>query len=174
MTALAVNRYNRWLRDRVARPGPSYDIMMDHAFETPYIWFVENDHNRAQDGMNLRRQFEFETSIRLPELGPCRVLEFLVALAKRLNEETYDHQYPDQTTVWFWKLVSHLGLDEYHDNYDFNLIHRSIQYTFQKLNNREYYPDGTNGGLFPLKDPVEDQRGVEVWYQMMAYLSENM
>jgi hypothetical protein len=29
------------------------------------------------------------------------------------------------------------------------------------------------GGMFPLEDPREDQRAIEIWYQMMAYINEN-
>ena len=38
---------------------------------------------------------------------------------------------------------------------------------------RAYSPDGT-GGLFPLHEPDEDQRQVELWYQMSAYLLERV
>ena len=38
--------------------------------------------------------------------------------------------------------------------------------------NRQYEANG-EGGLFPLKGVCEDQREVEIWYQMNAYLYEH-
>jgi hypothetical protein len=40
--------------------------------------------------------------------------------------------------------------------------------------NRRLYTTSGYGGLFPLEEPKEDQRKVEIWYQMMAYLGENL
>jgi hypothetical protein len=68
----------------------------------------------------------------------------------------------------------HLDLYNYDDSYDFGEIHCDIQNIFIRLNRREYDSDGGNGGLFPLNEPNEDQRDVEVWYQMMAYLQERV
>lgn len=48
-----------------------------------------------------------------------------------------------------------------------------IDMVFKQLNSRYYKSDGF-GGLFPLSNPMGDQRYVEVWYQMMAYLAENV
>jgi hypothetical protein len=174
MTMLTVNKYNNWLRGLVDQPGLSYHILFDIAWVTNYEHSVPNDYNRAEDGLALRRRFEYETSLRLPDLGPCRILEFLIALAIRLNETVYDYEDPNQTPKWFWQLIANLDLDIYIDEYNFAAIHAEIYDIFGCLNARQYDSDGSNGGLFPLKDPMEDQRHVEVWYQMMAYLSENV
>lgn len=174
MTMLSVNRYNRWLRGLVYKPGPSHDILLDIAWVTHYEYSVPNDDNRAQDGLMLRARFEYETSLKLPHLGECRILEFLIALAIRLNESVYNHKEPNQEGYWFWMLMAHLELEKCDDWYDFTLIHGEIQDVFMRLNMREYDYDGGNGGLFPLNNPIQDQRDVEIWYQMMAYLQENV
>jgi hypothetical protein len=36
---------------------------------------------------------------------------------------------------------------------------------------RTYSPDG-RGGFFPLNQPQEDQRKIEIWYQMNKYVIE--
>ena len=36
---------------------------------------------------------------------------------------------------------------------------------------RRYDEDG-KGNIFPLKDPIKDQKTVEIWYQMQSYLLE--
>jgi hypothetical protein len=102
------------------------------------------------------------------------MLEFLIALATRMNESVYDDRYPNQEPYWFMVLLQNLGLDKYDDTYDFTVIHGEVYDIFMVLNHREYDIDGSRGGLFPLKDPAENQREVEVWYQMQAYLSENV
>jgi hypothetical protein len=124
---------------------------------------VPNDDNRARDGLDLRRRFERETSIMLPDLGECTMLEFLVALSIRLNETVYDYNDPDRVSDWFGELIDNLEVDR-----------KSIDEIFQCLNGRTYDYNGGNGGLFPLENPREDQREIEVWYQMMAYLRENL
>ncbi len=171
---LVVNTYTRWLRGLVHKSGPSpYDILFDMAFVIRYEYFVPNDYNRAQDGLNLRSRFEYETSLKLPDLGECRILEFLIALAIRLNEAVYDNRNPNREPFWFWTLIDNLGLDKYNDEYDFYRIHTGIESIFRCLNNRLYNDNGSGGGVFPLKNPELNQRDVEVWYQMMAYLQEN-
>ncbi len=162
------------MRALVNQPGPSYDILFDIAWITNYEYHIPNDDNRAADGLGLRRRFEYETSNKLPDLGPCRILEFLIGLAIRLNEAVYDNNEPNAERYWFWILMGTLELDEYTDEYDFDAIHEEIYDIFGRLNARQYDQDGGNGGLFPLENPSQDQRGVEVWYQMQAYLSENM
>ena len=47
-----------------------------------------------------------------------------------------------------------------------------INEAFQMINERSYAFDGY-GGLFPLRKPHQDQRNIEIWYQMQAYLMEN-
>ena len=167
------HRYHNWLRDLVDRPGSFYDILFAVAWETTYEYSVPYDENRAEDGLRLRDTFEHDTSTMLPDLGQCRMLEFLVALSIRLNETTYDWDKPDETSNWFWKLIFNMGLHKFDDTYSDDAWD-SIRDAFGYLNLRQYNADGTDGGLFPLKHPREDQRQVEVWYQMMAYLTENL
>lgn len=169
----SINRYNQWLRGLVNKPGPFYHILFDMAWATFYEYHIPNDDNRAEDGLKLRERFELESSLRLLDLGECRMLEFLIALAIRLNESVYDYNNPDQTPYWFWILIENLQLDEYDDYYPFDKIHVDIELVFMRLNRRLYTTSGY-GGLFPLEEPKEDQREVEVWYQMMAYLGENV
>lgn len=176
------NKYILWLESLVSGSGSPYQLLFEVAWDTPYEYFVPNDDNRAKDGISLRERFARESSngYLLPDLGECRILEFLIALAIRLNESVYDYHNPNQVSRWFWELIENLQLDEYNVNY-FNgnsasdlRIKRYIQNVFNSLNERIYAFDGSNGGLFPLKNPHQDQREVEVWYQMMAYLQENL
>ena len=173
MMMLATSKYTHWLRGLVEVPGPSYDILFDMAWATVYEFHIPNDYNRAEDGLGLRERFELESSLRLPDLGECKMLEFLIAMAIRLNETVYDYEEPDRTSYWFWELIENLQLTAYNDNYPFDEIHFYVEQVFIRLNERLYASNGGAGGLFPLKEPLADQTQVEVWYQMMAYLGEN-
>ena len=164
MTMTPTVRYRNWLRSLVDDLSSSHQPLFDTAWATFYIPSVPNDDNRADDGIALRDRFESETSIELDYLGDCRMLEFLVALSERLNIVTYVNVQPKQTRYWFWTLMENLdigGLDTI----------RKITNAFERINERDYDSYG-NGGLFPLEYPEEDQRNVEVWYQMMEYLRE--
>ena len=48
----------------------------------------------------------------------------------------------------------------------------NIDEILNKFIDRTYRASGY-GGLFPLRHSKEDQRKVEIWYQMAAYLIEN-
>jgi hypothetical protein len=174
MIMVRTSRYTQWLRGLVDRPGSFYDILFDAAWQVEYEYSVLYDANRAEDGLRLRERFEYETSTMLPDhLGECRMLEFLVALAIRINEATYDWDKPDQTSEWFWKMIFNLGLQRFDDTYSDDPYDNIIN-VFECVNLRLYNENGTDGGLFPLRRSREDQRHVEIWYQMMAYLSENL
>jgi hypothetical protein len=93
------------------------------------------------------------------------MLEFLIGLATRLNVADYEPDMPDRVGPWFWALMDNLGIIEADESW--------IEDSFKRINTRDYSFDG-HGGLFPLRRPCEDQRKIEIWYQMQAYLMENM
>jgi hypothetical protein len=66
-------------------------------------------------------------------------------------------------------MIKNLGLDQFDDQipYDWEDVDEALS----ALIYRTYDRDGT-GGLFPLTHPEEDQRKVEIWYQLNAYLLE--
>lgn len=136
------------------------------------MYSVPNDDNRAEDGISLRNRFYAESSIRLPYLGECTMLEFMIALAIRMNEVTYDYTNPWQVSYWFWLLIENLGIADCHDRKQKEALIK-IPIVLNKVVDRSYDYNGV-GGLFPINNPEEDQRTVEIWYQMMAYLEQNM
>jgi len=151
----------------------SFNLLFSVAWASNYEYFLPNDDNRAADGIRLRERFESETSIGLPFLNHCRMLEFLIALAIRLNEATYDHTNPDQVGHWFWVLIENVGIENNGEGYDISYTYE-IERVFDRINRREYNRDGSGGGLFPIAHTNKDQRDIEIWYQMMNYLRENL
>lgn len=136
-----------------------------------FRYFVHNDENREEDGRALRAEY-FEQP-RVAAGGedlwldaPASVLEVLIALSRHVAFESYS-----TPQKWFWKLLENLDLKHYND-YHFNPdVERDVDDTLERLLERGYSSDG-RGGLFPLRDPLHDQRRVELWYQMCAYILE--
>lgn len=155
-----------------------------------FIYYVPNDDNRAEEGLALRERI-FETYglfgnifklvgdqdviyVRNDEYawGPCSVLEMMIALSERM-EALLSSPNLDVPTL-FWEMMSNLNLriDTLGMHKDQEQRNAIIKDAISNLNNRTYNRNGF-GGLFPLYGSRKDQRKVEIWYQMHAYLMEN-
>ncbi|MFI5344390.1 MAG: hypothetical protein ACHQUC_09245 [Chlamydiales bacterium] len=137
---------------------------------------LPNDDNRAIDGMKLRECFADERDIDFEDTdyltGPCSMLEMMIALSQRMDFVLSDSGSGDRTAKWFWVLIRNLRLNIYSRNdLRAKTKRRLNDLILKKLVDRQYEPTG-KGGLFPLKNPVEDQRRIEIWYQMMRFIDE--
>ena len=172
--------YFHWLCDMVHIDTGSgtYWLLARTLHSIEFTWSIRNDDNRASDGIKLREAYKC-TSLpsgkpRKTDDAPCSVFEMLIALAGHMDFElsnpVNDH---DATASYFWEMIENLGLLPYSDDmfseYDGSVNCPSIIFQFLA---REYQSNG-RGGLFPLWKSDIDQRGVEIWYQMNAYLNEN-
>lgn len=162
--------YFRWLHDQVGFIGKkTYWKLFKALFRKEFVWIVPNDDNRLEDGRDLRYEFLEERTYLPPDLEwremGCSMLEMLVALSRRLN---FEKELSERR--WFWEMMDNLELTQYYDSENFPA--EKIDQTIEKLIYRTYEPDG-RGGLFPLRNPVQDQRYVEIWYQLAAYLQES-
>ena len=138
--------------------------------KTEFLWSVPNDDNRVEDGKALRVEFVEEEEGGQYDRNwmelECSVLEMLIALSRRLAFEAGDSDFE-----WFWRLVENLDLIWVTDNEYDNGPADIVDETLHRLIFRKYDSDG-RGGLFPLSKPTENQRNVEIFYQMAAYLLE--
>lgn len=169
------DRYFEWLYSKVAmvrnrNPARSYWELTRVLFSTEYTWFVPNDDNRVEDGKLLRLEYIDEHGDEgvddlWMDLG-CSYLEMLIALGGRLAFES-----EGSAGQWFWKLMSNLELHTYTDDIFEISIKEEVEEALERVSMRTYAADG-DGGLFPLKRPSQDQRDVELWYQMSSYLLE--
>lgn len=169
------NEYYEWLLDIVGghtAKGIKYLRLLRKLFLTPFKWTVENDSNRAVDGIELRDKFFEETdanSVQVP-FEECSVLEMLVALAMRCESDIMadplEEMKPER---WFWEMIDNLGFYGMTDDY---FDEEYVEDRLDRWMEREYSDDGL-GGLFPLKWSENDQRKVEIWFQMCAYLDQN-
>jgi hypothetical protein len=164
--------YLNWLYAKVAysdapsSPSVSYHKLLQALHSIEFVWVIAMDENRAQDGLELRKDFITQAHIRdVPEDWynlPCSVLEMLIAFSRRASFET---EY--SSVEWFWMFLTNVGLAEQHDSSVGleALVHEVIDTVVW----RTYDPDG-HGGLFPLDEPDQDQRRVEIWHQFCEYL----
>ncbi len=160
--------YFGWLCAKVSSPHTRvYDDLMRILFQTEFVWVVPGDRNRAEDGLELKEHFLNETKCEQDPLWfnePCSIFEFLIAFAQRASFQT-DTPVSD----WFWTFIKNLDLIDYqHVSKEDALVIEEILYSFIW---RTYEINGA-GGLFPLDDPKEDQRKVEIWYEFCAWVDE--
>ena len=171
--------YFDWLCMKIGvdsrNPKRNYGQMVAMLHGVNYIPIMKLDENRASDGIQLRVAFmnahgPYGSST---NRGPCTVLEFLIALASKMNFLMGAEENSHRTEWYFWRMISHLGIRKLTD--DFWEISKGeffVEDACDRIMNRCYNPDGS-GGLFPLKEPTKDQTQVEVWNQMQAWLYEN-
>lgn len=173
--------YFQWLCEiiHVEKGVASYWILANDLYKTEFIWTVPNDDNRAADGIGLREDYAADNlyaDVSFLDRRPCSVLEMMIGLAVRVDFELTDPNKDthDSVSNHFWEMINNLGLMMFTDeryvelNGTFN-----CKAIISRFLNREYKRNG-EGGIFPLKKHTEvDQRKVEIWYQLMAYLDEN-
>lgn len=170
-------RYFDWLYSIVAdgrtrNPRHTHFLLCERLYKTPFTWYIRNDENRAEDGRALRDEFVEEIHDHHPDRFwlslDTSIFEMLIALARRASFQT--GLGPDW---WFWKMLENIELEKYTDDRYHDAIDDAVVRSLDRVMNREYHESGV-GGLFPLRDPGGDQREVELWYQLSAYLMENI
>jgi hypothetical protein len=135
-----------------------------HSIE--FVWMVPNDDNRVQDGRGLRDEWVTECKISVEPSSlrtrGCSFLEMLIGLSRRVAFEADGH-----VGTWFWHLIHNLGLLGCTDRSRYN--QQEVDDRIKTVIFRTYDRNG-RGGLFPMRHARKDQREVEIWYQMNAYL----
>lgn len=177
---MVVQDYFSWLCDltQVITEETSYLLLAKDLFNKDFYWFVPNDDNREKDGLKLRDTFAAEAGYNIYNAldnKPCSMLEMIMGLAIRINYMMEDLDNIDNSVKWFWHILKNLDLIRYSDD----TYYAPGVYGKAKVDNilnivlaRKYKRNG-DGGLFPLKNTKNDQRKVEIWYQLSEYLVEN-
>jgi hypothetical protein len=157
------------------RSPKSYFFLCSALHEVIFKPLIPNDDNRAADGINLREAFA--RSLRTPSnraimnnllsMGDATIFEMMTALAKRAD---YIVSYGPED--WFMRFLINLNINRSSDPRWSPTFERKTAAILEVLNERRYAPNG-KGGLFPLDRPRRDQREVEIWYQMQAFIEEN-
>jgi hypothetical protein len=167
--------YFNWLYQKIRPDGIElipYMTVCALAHRIIFDWSVPNDDNRSADGKELRYEFLEEHGVEPPPdkewlALDSSIFEMMVALARRC-----DFIADGGMHTWFDRFMINLGMEQYNDVLFEKSDEGRVKRMLAKLNNRTYRSNG-KGGLFPLKYPPRDQREVELWYQMSAYMAEN-
>lgn len=168
--------YFHFLEDIAMGDDRDYTLLLEDMHSIDFYSLVPNDDNREEDGKQLRKRFlksGANKPLSLCSDDPCSVLEMLIGLAFRIENDLCDSPSEKSVKECFWILISNLGLT-WCDNYSYHEEggKEDILHKIQILLDRKYHRTG-KGGLFPLKHSTKDQRQVEIWYQMAEYLLEN-
>lgn len=172
------NDYFGWLYDTVCKrrcsERISYRKLLMRLHSINFRYSILRDGNRADDGVNLRYRYAIERGYdsyhrsMISELDfPCSVLEMMIALAIKCEENIMDDpSVGNRTAQWFWGMVVSLGLGSMTDDkYDKLIVDKVIE----RFLNRDYEADG-RGGLFTIRRCDRDLRDVEIWHQLCWYL----
>lgn len=152
-----------------------YYLLLKHLWNKEYYSILPNDQNREKDGVFLRKEIGNDTYYY--NFGPCRILEMLIALSRRMEFELDGTNFNKTSADLFWEMIYNLGLSKF-DNYNVVKDARTLEIDYILTNwiDRRYAPNGI-GGIFPIKNwkkgHDEPQQKVEIWYQMMLYLEKN-
>lgn len=170
------NEYLNWMTDLIFdRKHIDYSKLLEYLNGLEFQYILPMDGNRAEDGINLRYRFGYEHSYPDAMIAsylddrPCSVLEMLIALSHRCEEQIMnDPEIGDRTSQWFWDMINSLGLDSM-DNANFD--DKYIDNVIFRFMDRKYEKNG-KGGLFTIEDCRYDMRSVEIWYQMNWYIDK--
>lgn len=163
-------RYFKWLVRKVAngKQAREYSRLLEVLDSVDFIYIQDKDENRLADAIDNRAQYEYDNDIpRMEE--PISLFEVLASLAIRCEEGIMgDWDKGDRTSKWFWIMINNSGLYIYNNkNFDKDEV-RSI---INRILTRKYNRDGSNGGLFYIPDTAKDLRKVDIWTQLMWWLT---
>lgn len=164
--------YEDWLLEKMGFDLDGYDRMLDQLHRIPFRNNYKLDSNRIGDAIYLREEFLEEKRLNPNSLDYYEdgyVLEILVALAIRVDDEYIGdpaHPHPER---FFWEMICNLGLDQFTDRRysEDEIFDITVRWMC-----RSYRKNG-EGSIFPVKKPSRDQRSIEIWDQMQEYLREN-
>ena len=174
--------YQTWLRDTLNIDN-RYNILFDQLYEKPFEFVLENDENRESDARHLREQFAYKADLMFRDewlLWHASVIEVLASLSFKMLDSVCDFPGDFEAETGFWIMMENLGLDGFTD--DVYLIENgfngfdSVRIQVDKIVDKWLYRRFTKtgkGSPFPRKRGVEDQRKVELWYQLSGYVIEN-
>lgn len=165
--------YFNWLYSKVASvdiPTPSltFFTLLRDLHSTEFVWLVSGDDNRAEDGLEIRKEFLTQAYLDQEPSWlsiPCSVLEMMLAFARRVEFQT---DMPSRE--WFWIFLNNLNLADLPDAADRDVnITDIVTEVMDQFLWRTYREDG-RGGMFPLNHTNNDQRKVEIWYQFCEFI----
>lgn len=171
--------YFLWLCDLVNADMSRYSELLYALHEMDFVWVIDLDSDRADDGLELRRKY-YQTNpdddwVMFWDRG-CTVFEALIGIARRMNYILEDEDSGDMSFMYFWEFIRNLGLKKYSNNRLRGLSQEQIDTDFFDIQlicsnwmNRKFEPNG-QGSIFPLPSATENQAHISLTYQMNNYV----
>ena len=178
MRKTKAERYLMWLRDQIAGGGENtkdYIFLLSRLANKEFYAVIDRDNNRAADGVYLRYTFCENFGCNYDELnedlGPCRVLEMMVALAINGAMSISFEKTGIGASELFWIMVRNLGLMDFSDDkiakYDDPVCEISdILHTFMDRKSVDRV-------LFCIKRYKKAVLELEIWAQFNEFVVEN-
>lgn len=164
-------RYLQWLC-RFLGDVSGYSKLLDYLYQVDFVWIIPMDENRAKDGLNLRNRFcdlySFDT-VQLQEIfgnKPCSMLEMMIALSIRIEDDFMGTENSNQIPRWFWSMIFSMGL-QFNKDETFNSD--KVDSIILQFIEHRYGPDG-RGSLFHVPMRNVDFRNLQIWDQMNYWL----
>ena len=188
-----VDDYIYYLYKMVQNGGENHRKMCVELFRNRF--FItrsapKRDIDREKDGLELRTEWsnrvhKLDNVIQNEYPGddldtefhsiPCTMLEMIIGISKRMGEQLMDEDGEDKTAQYFWEIIGNLGLDCWDDDnfgWETGLASKNTGKICEILCKRQYNPDGTSGGMFPMPGVLGiNQKKMEIWYQMQEYIN---
>lgn len=175
MSAEVDEEYFVWLCAKVTEHGSvgqTYWDVMRLMYRYEYVWTIVGDANRSSDANELKIEFcrsrGYDPAIFLDydPVARVSVLEVLVALTRRAEFQTGMSE-----VLWFRRFLENLSLIDQYDaaGVDPTYVNNILYIFVWRL-----YNEKGEGGLFPLSYAEEDQRNLELWFQMHTYIDQEM
>ena len=163
--------YFSWLVEKIDNgQAGNYSKLLSFLYDKAFDYIIPDDMARFNDGINLRYIYEDEGhSIMDHAQGDCTILEMLVALCMRIEEQMCDPEVGDQCWRWFWIFIENLGLLS-ENNASFTLEY--VSSVIDDFLNRAYDSDGYDTSIVRVDDPNKDCRSENLWMQVNWYLNE--
>lgn len=136
-----------------------------------FTYRIERDENRVEDGHDLREGYSIPNRFSIKDheyfyAHWVSVLEVLIALAIRVDNEIIGDPANPHPEIFFMEMIENLELRRHKT--DQNTIRQVVEDWLERRFDRCGF-----GSPFPVTDDDRDQRGLEMWDQMVSYLNEN-
>jgi len=151
---------------------------MDELYSIEFVYTLDLDSNRVSNVIDMQYEFAEENDFEMEDDHYISVFEVLAVMSIRMEEDIMCNYEEDRTSEWFWDMMDNLELDAYSDelwnrhNINEDDIISDIRNIVGRWMDREYNPDGSNGGCVVLMNPRDDLREVDLWYQLMWWCAE--
>lgn len=175
---LSINEYWDDYRDWIVskylemsdRNAKKYRRIIEIMHETDYIYNVDRDESRALDGIYNRSYYLDEEDLPrdLFDDRACSVLEMLAVLAKKYDSDWIGTPGENDSDLVFIEFLDNLFGTKRISSISDRKIREYLDVWMSKID----YDKPEYVTIFPIKNKKIDYKNMELWSQMMAYITD--